>query len=225
MGEARLPLLTLPFWGLNQAERAGRIDLAARAQVGVGLMLGMLRLHRAAGHYVRAAVTDAERSDDPATLGWVCMAAGAHWVGVGNWAAADAATAQGMEVGARLRLHRTLDQVILVGAVARHLTARDQEAATMAAAGAASGRERHDPFPQLWGLLPQAAATLRAPASTAAALTASTLARCAAVPAGHAGRGSSPAVPAGQGIRPERAGGMVKVGDGSGMGDDPAAGT
>jgi hypothetical protein len=51
------------------------------------------------------------------------------------------------------------------------------------------------------------AVTLRAPASTAAALMASTLARGAAVPAGHAGRGSSPAVPAGQGSRPERAGG------------------
>jgi hypothetical protein len=51
------------------------------------------------------------------------------------------------------------------------------------------------------------AATLRAPASTAAALTPSTLARVCAVPAGHAGQGSAPAVPAGQAIRPERADG------------------
>ena len=57
------PLLPVALFGLNQAERAGRPDLTARAQIGVGLITGIagrspLGLDRT-GHLDRARSTSA----------------------------------------------------------------------------------------------------------------------------------------------------------------------
>jgi tetratricopeptide (TPR) repeat protein len=47
------PLLPLALFGLNQAERAGRLDLTARAQIGFGLITGIAGLRRLSRRQVR----------------------------------------------------------------------------------------------------------------------------------------------------------------------------
>ena len=70
MLEEPLPMVPIALWGLNQAERSGRLDLVARSQAGLGMTVGTAGLHRLADRHVRAAVFAAERTDDPVTVLW-----------------------------------------------------------------------------------------------------------------------------------------------------------
>jgi tetratricopeptide (TPR) repeat protein len=79
------PLLPLALFGLNQAEGAGRPDLTARAQIGVGLITGIAGLRRLSRRQVRAAVSAADRAGDPVTICWTQQVGGLYWLGVGDW--------------------------------------------------------------------------------------------------------------------------------------------
>jgi hypothetical protein len=76
-----------------------------------------------------------------------------HWLGVGDWAALEAGLPRALAAGREARLHRMVDQMILLGGICRYLTGRFQEAETVAAEARAAGRERHDSMVFLWGLL------------------------------------------------------------------------
>jgi predicted ATPase len=159
MGEAcwvledRPALLPLGLFGLNQAERAGRLDLAATNQVLVGMVAGIAGLHRLGRRQVRAAVDVADRAGDPVTICWTQLVGGLHWLGVGDWAMLDARATKALAAGAAAKLHRLADEVVLISSLCRYLTGRFGEAAAMAADARAAGRERHDPVVHLWGLL------------------------------------------------------------------------
>jgi predicted ATPase/DNA-binding SARP family transcriptional activator len=159
--EDRPPLLPLGLFGLNQAERAGRLDLTARDQISVGLVAGAAGLRRLSRRQVRAAVSAADRADDPVTICSTQLVGGLHWLGVGDWAMLDARAPKALAAGAAARLHRLADQVLLISAVCRYLTGRFGEAAAMAAEARAAGRDRHDPAVHLWGLLVLAESRLR----------------------------------------------------------------
>ena len=147
------PLLPLALFGLNQAERAGRLDLTARAQIGVGMITGIAGLRRLSRRQVRAAVSAADRAGDPVTICWTQQVGGLYWLGVGDWTMLDARAPAALAAGAAARLHRVADIVVLISALCRYLTGRFDEAATMAAQARAAGRDRHDPTVHLWGLL------------------------------------------------------------------------
>jgi hypothetical protein len=104
-----------------------------------------------------------ERTDDAFAISWTMVLSSLHWIGVGNWRAANAATARGREVAAKAR-HRHADEALLLAGVSAYQTARYGQAATWAAEGAAAGRERRDPVVQLWGLMVLAESLLRGPA-------------------------------------------------------------
>jgi predicted ATPase len=159
--EEWLPLLPIGLWGLNQAERAGRLDLATLNQVNYGMFLGPIGLRRLANRHVRAAVAAADREGDPLSITWTRIVASLHWLGVGDWATLDARLAEALRAGAEGRLHRLVDQTFLLGAICRYLTGRFEEAAAMAAQAGAAGRERRDPMVHLWGLVTQAESRLR----------------------------------------------------------------
>jgi predicted ATPase/DNA-binding SARP family transcriptional activator len=159
--EDRSPLLPLSLFGLNQAERAGRLDLTARTQISIGLVTGIVGLRRLSRRQVRAAVDATDRAGDPVTICWTQLLGALHWLGVGDWTMLDARAPTALAVGAAARLHRLADQVVLVGAVCRYLTGRFDEAATMAAEARAAGQARHDPAVHLWGLLVLAESRLR----------------------------------------------------------------
>src|SRR4029453_16504973 len=97
----------------------------------------------------------------------------------------EAGLPRALEAGNQARLHRMVDQVVLLAGVGRYLTGRFEEAAALGTDAAAAARDRHDPMAQLWGLLVQAEARLRtdpvAPA-LAAALEAGGRPRQAGVP-------------------------------------------
>jgi predicted ATPase/class 3 adenylate cyclase len=160
LGEQPL-LIPVSLWGLNQAERAGRLDLAAMNQVNLGMLLGGAGLRRLGDRHVRAAVAAADQAGDPFTLTWAQVVGSLHWLGVGDWPILDARLPKALEAGARAKLHRSVDQAVLLGAVCRYLTGRFDEATAMAAQGMAAGRERHDPMVRLWGLVVMIESRLR----------------------------------------------------------------
>jgi predicted ATPase/DNA-binding SARP family transcriptional activator len=150
--EEQVPMLPVSLWALNEAERAGDLDLAVRSQAGTGMIFGTVGLRRLAGRYLRAAAAALERTRDPFTACWLGIVGGLHWIGVGDWAAVDAGAARALAILRRTPLHRWADEVLLIDAVAYYLTARYPEATAAAAEGMASGRERRDPIVHLWGL-------------------------------------------------------------------------
>jgi predicted ATPase/DNA-binding SARP family transcriptional activator len=151
--EDRPALFPLGLYGLNQAGRAGRLDLTARLQIGVGLMASIAGLRRLGRRQVRAAVSAADRAGDPYTICWTQSIGGVHWLGVGDWEVLDARAPTALAAGAAARLHRLADDVVLISAWCRYLTGRFGEAAAMAAEARATGRDRHDPIVHLWGVL------------------------------------------------------------------------
>jgi predicted ATPase/class 3 adenylate cyclase len=146
-------LLPLAVFGLNQAQRAGRLDLAVRHQIGLGMVAGIAGLRRLGHRQVRAAVDATDRADDPVTICWTQLLGGLHWLGVGDWAELDTRAPTALAAGAGARLHRLADEVVLISATCRYLTGRFAEAAAMAADAKTSGRDRHDPIVHLWGLV------------------------------------------------------------------------
>jgi predicted ATPase/DNA-binding SARP family transcriptional activator len=157
----RAALLPVMLWGLNQAERSGRTDLAVIATAGWGMTLGTAGFHRTGHRLVRAAVDGAARCGDPVAVTWTQVVGGLYWLGVGDWAALDAGVDKAVRASTDAKLHRSADQVLLIGAICRYLTGRFEAAVAMAAEATAPSRERRDPVGHLWGLLIQAEARLR----------------------------------------------------------------
>ena len=155
------PLIPVSLWGLNQAERADRLDLAAMNQVNLGMLLGAAGLRRLADRHVRAAVAAADQAGDPFALTWTQIVGSLHWLGVGDWPILDARLSTALEAGAGAKLHRSVDQALELAGVCRYLTGRFEEATAMAARGMAAGRERRDPMVTLWGLLVMIESRLR----------------------------------------------------------------
>ena len=95
-----------------------------------------------------------------------------HWIAVGDWAAADAGLPRVLEAGNRARLHRMVDQAVLLACICRYLTGRFGEAAAMAGDARVAAHDRHDPMAELWGLVLLAEARLRTDAADPALATA-----------------------------------------------------
>jgi predicted ATPase/DNA-binding SARP family transcriptional activator len=150
--EEQVPMLPVTLWALNEAERAGDVDLTAQSQAGTGMIVGTVGLRRLAARHLRAATAAVERASDPFTACWVGIVGGLHWSGVGDWTAADAVTARALASLRQTPLHRWADEVMLLRGIGFYLTARYPEAAAAAAEGMASGRDRRDPIVHLWGL-------------------------------------------------------------------------
>jgi hypothetical protein len=146
-------LLPLSLFGLNQAERSGRLDLAARNQIIVGMVADIARFRRLARRHVQAAVSATDGAGDPVTICWTQLVGGMYWGGVGDWGTLEARLGQALSAAAGARLHRLADQVMLTGVICRYLTGRFEAAAAMAVDVRASGRERRDPSVHLWGLV------------------------------------------------------------------------
>ncbi|MGW3807415.1 ATP-binding protein [Micromonospora sp. NPDC005113] len=156
------PILAASISSLNDAERAGDLDLIVRAQAGLGMTVGTLGLRQLAGRHLRAASAAVERTDDPLTACWVGIVGGLHWTGVGDWAAVEAGADRVLKLRRRTPMHRWADEVLLITAVTRYLTARYSQAAAAAVEAMASGRDRRDPIVHLWGLLVLIETALRA---------------------------------------------------------------
>jgi predicted ATPase/DNA-binding SARP family transcriptional activator len=166
--QQRLPVLPTAIRALNDAERAGDAGLAARSRAGMGMVLGALGRRRLARRQLHLADATADRDGDPFTVCWVAMLGGLHWTGAGDWAAVDAAAARVERLGPRVRMHRWADEMLLVQAVARYLSARYEQAAAAATEVLAAARDRRDPIIQFWCLLILIETTLRTgPASPA----------------------------------------------------------
>jgi predicted ATPase len=161
MLEDQTPLIPLALWAVNLSERSGRPDLLMMNRAGLGNSLTAAGLQRLARRYVRAAVAAADRSSDPVAISWTYIVACLHWLAVGDWAAVEAGLPRALEVATGARLHRVVDQVVLLAGVGRYLTGRFEAAAAMGAEAAASARDRHDPMAELWGRVVLAEARLR----------------------------------------------------------------
>ncbi|MET7966331.1 BTAD domain-containing putative transcriptional regulator [Micromonospora sp. NPDC005305] len=160
--DEHFPILAASISSLNAAERAGDLDLIVRAQAGLGMIVGTVGLHRLAGRHLRAASGAIDRTNDPLTACWLGIVGGLHWTGVGDWAAVDLGADRVLQLRRRTPMHRWADEVLLISAVSRYLTARYSQAAAAATEAMASGRDRRDPVVHLWGLLVLIETALRA---------------------------------------------------------------
>jgi predicted ATPase/DNA-binding SARP family transcriptional activator len=151
--EDRAALLPLALFALNQAERAGGLDLTANSQAFVGTAASAAGLRRFARRQFRAAVDAPDQASDPFIISWTQVMVGMYWLGVGDWQTLDARAPAALAAGAAARLHRTANLAVLISAICRYLTGRFSEAAAMAAEARTAGRERHDPIVHLYGLL------------------------------------------------------------------------
>ncbi|MET8089945.1 BTAD domain-containing putative transcriptional regulator [Micromonospora sp. NPDC005220] len=151
--DEHVPILAASISSLNSAERAGDLDLIVRAQAGLGMIVGTVGLHRLAGRHLRAANSAVERTDDPLTACWVGIVGGLHWTGVGDWAAVEHGADRVLKLRRRTPMHRWADEVLLISAGSRYLTARYAQAAAEATEALAAGRDRRDPVVHLWALL------------------------------------------------------------------------
>jgi predicted ATPase/DNA-binding SARP family transcriptional activator len=147
--------LVLPaaIQSLTDAEEAGDPEAIVRVQAGLAMVEGTAGWHRLARHHMSAASAGAELTDDAFTACWVGIVGGLHWLGVGDWAAVDAATARVQRLPERTPLHRWTDEARVVSAAACYLTARYPEATAAATAAVVSSRARHDAVVQFWGLI------------------------------------------------------------------------
>jgi tetratricopeptide (TPR) repeat protein len=161
MLEDQAPLLPVALWGLSLSERSGRPDLLMMNQAGMGNILTAAGHQRLARPHIRAAVAAVERAGDPVAVVWTYILACLHWLAVGDWAAVDAGLPRALEAGTQARLHRMVDQVVLLAGIGRYLTGRFGEAAALAGDARAAARDRHDPMAQLWGVVLLAEARLR----------------------------------------------------------------
>jgi predicted ATPase/DNA-binding SARP family transcriptional activator len=161
MLEDQAPLLPVAFWGLSLSERSGRPDLLMMNQAGLGNILTAAGHQRLARPHIQAAVAAVERASDPVAIVWTYILACLHWLAVGDWAAVDAGLPRALEAGTQARLHRMVDQVVLLAGIGRYLSGRFGEAAALAADARAAARDRHDPMAQLWGVVLLAEARLR----------------------------------------------------------------
>ncbi|GID95725.1 ATP-binding protein [Amorphoplanes digitatis] len=159
--DEQLAVLPSSIRALNEAERTGDIDLTARAQAGLGMVLGAAGFRRLARGHIRAACAAAERTGNPVTICWVGIMSALHGIGAGDWAAVDAGTARALALRERTPMYRWTDELLLASAVAWHLAARHEQAAAAAAEGIAAGAGRRDPVVHLWGLLVLMETTLR----------------------------------------------------------------
>jgi predicted ATPase/class 3 adenylate cyclase len=151
--EDRFGLLAIPLFGLNQAERAGRLDLVARNQVVLGMILGTAGLRRVGRRQVRSAVDAADRAGDPVTICWTQLASSLHSLGFGDWTMLEARAPKALKLGAEAKLHRLADDVVMIIAIGRYWTGRFDDATAMAADARAAAQDRHDPVLQFWALL------------------------------------------------------------------------
>jgi predicted ATPase/DNA-binding SARP family transcriptional activator len=161
MLEDQTPLIPMALWAVNMSERSGRPDLLMMNQAGLGNSLTAAGLRRLARSHVRAAVAAAGRSSDPVAVTWTYVVACLHWLAVGDWAAIDTGLPRALEVATGARLHRMVDQVVLLAGIGRYLTGRFEQAAAMAEEARVVARDRRDPMAQLWGILVLVEARLR----------------------------------------------------------------
>ncbi|MCP4423053.1 MAG: AAA family ATPase [Chloroflexi bacterium] len=102
-----LTVIYAAFRTLNLAELAGHSPQLAQGYANVGVVLGLIPLHRAVERYNRRALAIAEKLEQLPTLAYVWLLSGLYQSGVGHWAKGQAAlervTVLGQHLGDRLR--------------------------------------------------------------------------------------------------------------------------
>lgn len=103
IGEVLL-LIYANLRGLNLAQAAGAMSPAVRAQAyaNMGISCGFLRLHGLAEKYNRRARETVPNVSDLATVAWVLQLTGTYDLGVGQWAKAQEALTQAVEIADRI---------------------------------------------------------------------------------------------------------------------------
>jgi predicted ATPase/DNA-binding SARP family transcriptional activator len=159
--QERLPAGAVPLLGVNAARRSRDPDCLALCQANAALPLSYLRLRGLAARTVRAAAALSETSRDPVVQGYVPVVATLVHLGLGDWAAGDAAAARGAQVGTRHQLHRLADQARLLGSVCALAQGRYVDTARVTREVAVQGHGRGDPMVVMWALFTRTQAALR----------------------------------------------------------------
>ena len=115
-----LPLLTSNLMAVNIAETAGRLQAAARPAAVVGYMLGLLRLHGAAGGFFGrardACVAAGDTVGHHSTLGGQAM----YELGFGRWADARRSIAQALALCRQVGEQHDIEIALTLSGLAEH---------------------------------------------------------------------------------------------------------
>ena len=84
-----MPTLYAVFRSLNLAEAAGLSPELARGYASVGMMIGLIPLHKIAEAYFGRALAASQAVEDLSVQIWVSLVTGVYFGGVGSWARAE----------------------------------------------------------------------------------------------------------------------------------------
>lgn len=154
-------LLYSTLQGLNLAEAAGPSAVLARNYGTVCAISGLLSLHRFAVPYGELALETARQVNDLPAEGWVNLATGLYYVGVGNWPTARRLLDRAMELFEHLGDRRQWEEACSVTAPSWYWTGDFDRSIEYRRKAYLSARERGDPQVQIWGVVGEAQCLVR----------------------------------------------------------------
>ena len=153
--------LDVTLKGLNLAEAAGPSSVLARNYASMCAMCGLLSQHRFAVRYGELALETARQVNDLPAEGWVNLACGLYYVGMGNWPTARRLLDRALELFERLGDRRQWEEACSVTAPSWYWTGDFARSIDYRRRAYVSARERGDPQIQIWGAVGEAQCLVR----------------------------------------------------------------
>jgi len=140
------------FRCLNVAEEAGPSPELARAYAPMGVIMGLIPLHRFAEAYCRRALDMAWETNNFSARTWVALATGSYYAGVGQWAKAHELFGQVMETSNLIGDRRRWDDGASNLAVVHYLQGQLPQSLQLSDDLYQSAGRRNDVALQTWAL-------------------------------------------------------------------------
>ena len=157
-----VPLLTVNICGLNLVERVGDpTPELASLYASLCAISGLVSQHGLAVRYGELAWAAAERIDDRPAHGWVALATGLYYVGIGGWERAETLLLQALDLFDRLGDRRQWEESCSVLAPVYFFQGRLDRTVELRVATFASARRRGDQQTQIWSAVGEAECALR----------------------------------------------------------------
>jgi tetratricopeptide (TPR) repeat protein len=154
-------LLNANLRALNWSEAAGPSGVLAQTYASMCAIVGLLSQHRLAVQYGRLAQVTSQQVNDQPAAGWVFLATGLYYCGIGSWTESQFLLEQALITFARLGDRRQWEESCSVIAPTYYYQGELKISAEYRSKAFASAHERGDHQVQVWGAVGQAGCLIR----------------------------------------------------------------